>query len=497
MKSIKVLIFFISIMMVVPLLPQEEIREEVKIQWWVLPLFAIDKDGNAVLDLENKDIELRVNKYRIKDFTLYRRSFSVESTAAKSGLKEPLPEFKKNKIVFLLFDMAFTSKTNYEHAKEIAANMVQKAEKNTLFTVIAIDPLSGPKYLGGPLADKPTIEKLINEKVRWDPQTKSVELVLRMGFGTQLTGKGQEQGKGGDSGMGRLSPQEMAYLTEQRSSGFRKANMHYYQAFQTLYQALNSIKDNKFIYLFSEGISLLARIVLAHGKEEYWYFMKQTAGYLSKSGAVLFIINPAGAVLNAGHLSSGEDSLRYLAKQSGGKYIEGEKNVISRKIEKMYRAYYEIAFPDHEAFKGDTRHFTIISKRKGVEIHTLRNLEKSKKYSEMKDMEKEVLVLNLLNPSPLFQSPLTGKPLKIEKVSENKGDILYEINLPRDFSRKSIELFKIWLDENTHEAIVEKESLVTSYQLKINIKKKGEIAPRLVLVNGSESTALVQGILND
>ncbi len=488
----RLLILLIVVMVVLPIFSQEKITEEVKIDWWVLPLFAIDKSGNSVLDLKDEDIELQVNGQEVTGFTFYKRAFSVKS----AGKAEEAPIVDKRKLVFLLFDIAYTSNTNFERSKDIARDMVRKAEKNTLFSILMIDPLSGPVYVGGPLSDKKQLLSLLDDSLEWDPLTKSIKIVMFLTGATQVGGGGSG-GKGAGGRGGRLSPGEIALLGEQRSSGFRKANMNYYMAFQTLYHALNSIKDNKFIYLFSEGISLYARQVLTKGKEEYWFFIKKTAGYLSRCGAVLFIVNPAGAVLNYRSLQSGENSLRFLAKESGGKYIEGETKTIAAQIQKMNHAYYEIAFPDDESFGDKTRKITIRSQRKGVKVHTLRSLEKSKSYMEMKDIEKEVLVLNLLTPSPLFHSPLTARPLKIGKKSEKDSVVRYKIKLPRDFREKSVDIYKIRLNRATNKSSVKKESIVTTKRsLEISLSREEGSIARIVLVNGKQSSALVQGLFD-
>jgi hypothetical protein len=472
-------------MLVLPVFSQENITEKVEIDYWILPLFAVDKAGNSVVDLKPEDINLRINNQRVTDFTLYRSTFSVEEKVVQPGDKEPPPELKKKKLVFLLFDIAFTTSSNYEQSKQIAKDLVQKADKDTLFTVIGIDPLSGPVYAGGPLSDKQQVIKLIDEKIEWDPQTKSISTVIFLANSTQSAGK-----------FSRLDGQDLAHLTEQRSSGLRKSNMNYFMAFQTLYHALNSIKDNKFIYLFSEGVSLYARKAVQHAEEEYWAFLKKTADFLGQSGAVLFIINPTGASRASNALSSGEDSLRYMARQSGGKYIEGVEKHISNQIQMMHRAYYEIAFPDRESFEGALRRLAIRSRRSGVSVHTLRSLEKSKQYGDMKDIEKEILALNLLNPSPLFRAPVKALSLKIAKKSETEGQIKYKINLPSDFSRKSVDLYKIWLNETTHQASVVKESIVTTDKLDLTLNKKGNTVPRIILVNAAINAALVQGIFD-
>jgi len=481
-----ILLFVIGLMIVLPLSPQEKVEEQVSVDWWVLPIFVLDKSGNSVLDLKDSDVDLRVNNQKVTGFMLYKRAFSVEQEVKE---KESLPAVEKKKIVFLLFDTAFSTKGNFERSKEIAKDLVLKLEDNTLFSVLSIDPFTGPIYAGGPLSDKEQVTKLIDKKIKWAANSRSVAAVLRLVNSTQMQGR-RDRGS-------RLDRGDLTTLTEQRSSALRKSNITYFRAFQTLYHALNSIKDNKFIYLFSEGISLFARQAVMHGGEEYWFFIKQTAGYLGRCGAVLFIVNPAGETLNARHLTSGEDSLRFLARESGGKYMEGAEQHIKKQIESMSRAYYEIAFADTEAFEGGIRCIDIRPGRKGLKIHTLRSLERSKTYSEMNTLEREVLIVNLLNPSPLLHSPLKTSHLKIEMVPDKNGEFLYTLDLPRDFKGTSLELYKITTDQNTNEVKVKKEDIVPAEKpLQIAVSKKDIAVLRLVLINERANKALVQGIFN-
>ncbi len=493
MKYLVFLFLFIFLLLLAPLSPQEKVVEQVSVDWWVLPLFALDKDGNSILDLKNSDVELRVNNRKMTEFTLYKRAFSVAdaSAAAKKAESPPLPQAEKEKLVFLLFDIAFTTNQNFTLSKQVAKNLVMKSEDNTMFSIVVINPLTGPEYVGGPLSDKRQIVKMIDEKITWDPQTKSIGTVMSMAYGTQVVG---------DLGHARLEGDEIRVLQEQRSSSFRKANERFFQSFATLYHALNSIRGNKYIYLFSEGITLYARQVVMHAMEEYWFFIKQTANYLGRCGAVLFIINPAGELRSSTSIGSGEDSLRFLARESGGKYMEGEEKLIDTQIENMSRAYYEIAFPDQDTFKEGIRQVTIRSLRKGVNIHTLLNLERNKQYSEMNDMEREVLVLNLLNPSPLYYSPLKTSHLKMEKISEKEDDVLYRLKLPDNFKGIRLDMFKvkeIRTDENTNETSIDKEQITpTTRPLEITVKKKDDPSQRIVLVNQPDNMALVQGIFD-
>lgn len=482
----KMICFFIIIIMFKFIFPQDRTTEKIEIDWWILPIFAIDKGGNPVEDLEKRDLYLIINNQEIKEFTLYKRAFAMKEKAEKVKEKEIPFSFKKNKIIFLLFDIAFTSSRNYHLAKKIAKNIVLKAEKNTLFSLIAIDPLSGPRYLGGLLSDKQQIVQQIDRKITWDPRTKSIKTILELGGASDISSPKLEYG--------RLEARDIEFIRERMSYVLKQANMKYFNAFKNLSYALNSIKDHKFIYLFSEGISLFARTILTGiGGNEYLYFLNRTAGYLGKSGAVIFIINPAGSQIGFKDDVSGEDSLQQLARESGGKYMEGETDTINRQIENLTRSYFEIAFPERNSFSGKIRHITVTSKRKGVKIHTLRILEKARKYKEMKDMEKEVLVLNMLNPSPLFKSPLMRDTLRITKKSVKKNNIHYQIKLPNDFKNKHIDIFKIWLDKDSFEAMIEKDTLPSVQgNLKLNLKIKNNKIVRLVLVNEETNTVLVE-----
>lgn len=70
-----------------------------------------------------------------------------------------------------------------------------------------------------------------------------------------------------------------------------------------------------------------------------------------------------------------EDSLQFLARESGGRYLQGSNERIRTEIENLYRAYYEIAFPDLPGAGGTARRITLTSKRPEISIHTLRSLE--------------------------------------------------------------------------------------------------------------------------
>ena len=101
-----VLILVLSLPMNSFLHSQEEhkkIVEEVSVSWWQVPVFAVDKSGNPVTDLEPADIEVRMNGRQLPAFTLYKRSFRVTTQGKDQAVEESVGEqlpIKKKKCCF-------------------------------------------------------------------------------------------------------------------------------------------------------------------------------------------------------------------------------------------------------------------------------------------------------------------------------------------------------------------------------------------------------------
>ena len=361
--------------MLSPLLAQERVQERVDVSWWVIPLFAVDAAGKSIADLKEEDIGLMLDKKEIKEFILYKKSFSA-ATAKEEKKAGPAAPQDKNKMIFLLFDTALSTRESTERAQKIAREIVLKADKHNRFIVMKISPNAGLVYAGGPLSDKKRVLNLIEKGVLvkgMDEQSVLRHVLDASAGGSHSKYEGDEVGK---------------FLVPHLNRPMKRKNMNFFKSFETLFYAVNTLKSNKFIYLFTEGISKISMI--GDKASTYHYYLERVADNLSQSGAVLFIINPSGADPEQSYIS-GEDSLKYLAKESGGKYLEGAGENIVDRIDNMHRAYYEIGFSDLPESKRNTRRVTIKSKRKGIKIHTLRSLKEKSGYAQMKKMEKKPL----------------------------------------------------------------------------------------------------------
>lgn len=480
MKRVLVALFIFLFLLLFPLFSQQKkIVEEVSVDWWVVPIFAVDKSEQPVLDLKESDIELKVDNKKIKTFELVKRSFTVSEKPAeyeKERAGVP-PALVRKKNVFLLFDTALSSTASTDAAKMIAQRMINQAEPDTRFFIMTIEPFAGLTYAGSETSDKKRLMDIIKKKVKGKPNSRVPnpgEIVVQMG------GKASKYG-----------PEDIPFLRGSASKYYKRKSKSFAHSFESLYYALNTIKDNKFIYLFTEGISNAIQEAESGDRSMYQQYLSEMADYLGRSGSVLFIINPFGSLAADQASISGENSLRFLSQKSGGKYLEGSDKKLMAKIESFNRAYYEIAFPAVPKSKEGILRISINPKRKDIEVHTLKTTEKSRQYSRMKTMEQEVLALNLVSGNPLYKTDVSSQPAEIIKESKKKKRTTYQVNIPDRFMNRSLDLYKIWT--NPSDTRVEKESLRTNKKrVKITFKNvKPNDETFFALISGEQKSALV------
>jgi VWFA-related protein len=479
MSGVGVLALALIFLMVSFLYSQQEhekIVEEVSVDWWQVPVFAVDKSGNPVTDLEQGDIQVQLNGRQIPGFTLHKRSFSVIKREKEKKDEMPAakqPPIQKNKVLFFLFDRSLSSETSIKRAKNIAKKIVAEAVEDVRFVVLTIDAFAGLVYVGeGSGSNKDRLLKLLEKEVK-EKQNKRIvdpsEIMVNI-----------ETAKIGGS---KYSEGDTVLFKENISKYYKRKSMGFFYSFEAFYFFLNSIADNKFIYFFTEGMSnsiLASGGSLAGNRGMYYYYFRQLADYLSRSGALVFIINTMGVDQYHSNVTQtqltentaatiselpGEDSLRFLTRESGGAYLEGTHGKIVERLENMHRAYYEISFPDLPQLKGTARKVSIKSKRKDIKIHSLHALEKRKHYTQMNPVEKEILVVNLVTQpdNSLIKSTISAYNARVDKTKKSKNHLTYTVTLPPGYLQQHIDLYKVWLAVNDQGMArlekMEKESL--------------------------------------
>jgi len=459
-KIIGLIIILALLWGVSPVWGQEEhkkIVEEVSVSWWLVPMFAVDNDGRPLRYLKAEDLEVTLNGKIMKNFDLQRRSYSVTERTqqtVQSPSAEQVPVDKK-KMIFLLFDQALSGETSLRRSKDVAKQIIMDAEKETHFFLMTIDAFSGLVFVGEGKGTHKT--ELLRKLKKLVIQKQRKRIVNTGEFMMNVDGR-----------RSRYEAGESTLFEEAAAKPFKRESMGFFSAFETLYFYLNSIDDNKFVYLFSEGMStsiLNSNRSIAGARGMYQYYLKKIAEFINRSGAVFFMINTmgvdqhttsststsqgGGAVRNSFSTFSGEEFLEFLARKSGGTYLEGVNDEIVERIENMNLAYYEISFPDPPQLKEEpTREIIIKPKQKGIKIYTLRSLERGRRYDELKSVEKDMLVLNLVTqpPNRLFKGKLDVYNASVEKKKKNKKEVVYSVKLPPSYLKQNLDLYKVWLE---------------------------------------------------
>jgi len=429
-------------------------------QDWQITVFATDQAGNPIVDLKDKDIQFQVNGEPVKNFKLIKKPVSAAA----------------EQTVFLLFDIAMSGKESTHRAKEIARGIVTGAKQGTRFVLMAIKPFGGLTFIHEGTKntdDNQQLVEIIREKVKAIRKPKFAPIE--------------------EIGTARIPD---AYTTEKKLGGLMSSAANYHQrntmsfidSFKTLYFFLNSVRDKKLIYFFSEGTYQSIRNYISGGTAMYHHYLTDIGKNLGRCGAVLFIINPVSNF-------AGESTLRVLAKESGGIYLEGREGII-KKIRNIRHACCEISIPGIEE-KRFAREITISSTRNRVTLYSPRFLEEPKQYLEMNPPEKELLVLNLVTQPRhwLIERKISAYNVKINKSKKSKKKAIYEITLPDSYLNQPIDLYKLWMTDNNELTRMEKKSLIPqkNYQMMEFSLTDENIKSYFVLVNGEMNTALVHG----
>jgi len=490
-RAIALLSIVFVVFLLVTTLPavnqQKEIVEKVSVEWWVIPVFAVDRTGKSITDLKETDIQLKVNNKVIPNFTLIKKSFTASETPGaqkiESSQTTPPPNIRnRTKNVFLLFDTALSTKESTQKAKDIAKRIVSEAEKNTRFFIMTIEPFAGLAYAGGQTEDKNKLLDIIEKGVKSKPNSRVPdinEIIVESG------------GK-----FNKYDANDQHFLRTSVGKYYKRKSKNFVRSFESLYYALNAITDNKFVYLFTEGISNAVLETDSGDRSEYDLYLAEMAKFLGRSGAVLFIINPFGVVASENAMTSGEDSLRTLARKSGGKYLEGQDETIIKKIEHLHQAYYEIFFPASLKTGQHTLNINIHSKRKGINVHTMQAAEKNRTYQQMSGMEREVLALNLISGNPLYKTGLESEKANIKKVSKKKSKVTYNVEIPSKMHKRPLDLYRVRLNKSGTGTSIEKQTIRSAQpNLKIVFNKvKPDEQTYFALIDGSQKIAILHGV---
>ncbi len=506
MKLSALLAFFLGLVAgFLPAQEQPKIQEEVVVRWWLVPVYAMNKDGSPALGLNAGDFEVYISDKKIAFFDVHKKEFQVVETQKEAPAARIVPRFEK-KMVFLVFDSAFSTYNLLEKAKKVAGTMMAQEGQATQFIALSIEPFAGLKPIIGPTRDRDLVAKNIGKYVSGK---KAEYLRINALDSTEIRNVyPSNSGRNPDATMTPGRRKSLFARLDTREK--RRTASVYIRSLMTLNVILGYFNDNsKIIYLFSCGIPTSAMEWETEsnpgrpdeeGAASYLNIapdqinlqaLKDVGRYLNRNGSLLFLINPAGTRLAIHEQDSGEQSLRILADESGGRYYEGPEKEIAKEIAGMETAYYEISFPDSDEYQGLDMDFEIRPKNPDVQVFTVKSVSRGKDYVQMTRLEREVLILNLLDRGPYAQGKLRVIDAN-SQVTKNGDFFICVVQLPRELARSEWDTFKVWRKMDAGKIMMEVDHLLTeSSELTVDMKQRNGFRHELVLVNGRTGTTLV------
>jgi hypothetical protein len=502
---------------------QPRLQEEVVVRWWLVPVYAVDKAGAPVLNLAPEDLEVQIKGIKVEPFSLIKKQFQVTETKKGAAPAPAVQSPAQKKMVFLVFDAAFTPYNLLAHTKAVAETVIAQSDKSAQYVLLSIEPYIGLKYIFGPSRDLKQLSKNLKKYVEGKKPDYMEASAMDNHDIFNVSGPEGPPNLGGGIGLsGRaggfraytLSPgvQDIVARIDWRDK--RRVASSYTSSLMTLDLVLGQFRDySKVIYLYSCGIpgdALLNRTevpepgavssptdappltVYLSADTVAYDTLKMVGEHFNKSGALLFLVNPSGTRVDETDKDSGEQSLRILATESGGRYFEGAEKDISNQVNNMEGGYYEISFPDKPEYQGQELSFEIRSKKPDVQIFTIKKVGREKSYADMTELEREVTVMNILNEGPFSQ---TGQKVSLVPADalQDGDSLLCQVRLPEEIARSEWTVYKIARNFATGRMFMDKEVVVpTTDSLQFRMKWRGkEFHHDLVLAHARTGTILV------
>jgi hypothetical protein len=281
-----------------------------------VPVYAVDKAGAPILNLAPEDLEMHIKGIKVEQFSLIKKQFQV-TEAKKRAAAVPQPKAAaQKKMVFLVFDAAFSPYNLLGKAKAIADTMIAQSDKSAQYVLLSIEPFAGLNYICGPTQDLNLIAKSMKKFISGKKQDYMMQSsdMDRGGIsnvypgGDQHTHEWSARTRMGGSRQNAIFGHDL----EQRNDWRDKKRVA--SSFMSSLLTLNLVLDNfreysKVIYLYSCGIpgdalldrseiirdstSMETEVYLSADTVSY-DTLKTIGEYLNKSGALLFLVNPAG-----------------------------------------------------------------------------------------------------------------------------------------------------------------------------------------------------------
>jgi VWFA-related protein len=433
---------------------QKALQHEVTVAIKLIQVFVSDKKGNPVTDLDQSEFEIYDDGelkpvYHFEKHILSLPAKTAEEVKAAAALEVPI---KMNRKIFFLFDCGFNDQTGILKAKQAALhfvdNMLHPTDEVAVLSYSSRRSLTIHEYL---TTDHKKIREVLEgfgvrqgigraEKLEDFIFSYPLDDDERAKLAPAKDSNGEEEFF---NKLARESQRVSEDDSKKQSYRSQVANFTY--VVKNLAKAFRFIPGNKNIIFFSQGI---ARAIL-YGKKyanipdnppqtaeqlaEYMNLFEGLTGdaglrdsfeemikELKSSNCSVYAVNVAKtqAEIDFANLERatyenkdflGDDSLRQLSNQTGGKYFNNTMDYKKavEEIQTLTSAFYVLGYSIDEKWDGRYHKVKVKVKRKGCQVYSQGGYFNPKPFSEYTKFEKLLHIIDLaLSENPQFQVPI-------------------------------------------------------------------------------------------
>ncbi len=446
------------------------------------PIYATHEDGTPATQLTAADLEVLVGGRPVEGFTL-----------TQGG--------SENKLVFLVFDTASINANMLSKSKKIAEKTISRSDGRVRFIVMAIDPYAGLRAICGPSTDKEFVTRCIAKSV---VSKQSDQYRSRAESGTGIRDAYPDWAD--------KTPSQMARQEKDRDfQQDRQVAATIIASFRTLDEILRRFPDSdKIVHLHTAGIASGAatnRSTIVYDPEgdvsspenveistpdKFLMDQINNAGRSFKaSGALVFVVNPAGTRVGQSSSTSGEQSLQMLANESGGLYFEGADKDIIQALAATELGYYQLSLPALPEMPEAGFDIEVRPKVPGITLASVSFLARSRRFAAMSPQERQAVILMVLTDGLVGDIDLKVSRIPVD-IQGSADEAQLTARLPGDLSQSEWDIYKVWRDPAKSEVTVEKEHVLSNGPLLTFIMTPRENTLQdAVLVHARSGTVLV------
>lgn len=418
---------------------KEELSYEVDVDAQLIPIFAVDKDGNPVYDLKPEDFELFTDgkPTEIISFNYYK----VETSEKTEEQPDAQPPKSPERLNFIIIDSIASNRTVMPQAVEVVTRIINKASPGDGFVLMESRIDRGIQYVIGPEKDKAKLFNALKqiENNFFGRETEVDPTAVRKMSGYQGGGQMNNSSiltmREFTNAMSKAEIEKKLYLNDIRV---------FSESIQQLKFALKTIPLPKTFFLISAGPLGTERSAI--NMNAYKQLIK-AAEAINLGGSMLYIINP----MVAGNLQE-RNAFKFMTDSVNGKFIYGQDfdNVVEQ-VKKSTSAYYELAFysdnkPDHVC-KVEVK-----CKRNDVSLVSIGYSEKSKPYRRMNPTEKELFALSVINRGSWSRLVAKIGSIPFTKIKESKSKKepnIIQLNVPPFMRNRKLDVFIVHVNPET------------------------------------------------